>query len=75
MPITTRASIGLSKVASFVSLLDHLIRPLQERRRCASAASGAARRAAEITPMNARRSMTGPTPNAVGQSGAKEDGA
>jgi hypothetical protein len=42
---------------------------------CASAASGAARRAAEITPMNARRSITGPTPNAVGQSGAKEDGA
>jgi hypothetical protein len=30
MPIRTSASIGLSKVASFVSLLDHLIRPLQE---------------------------------------------
>src|SRR4030095_4996282 len=33
MPITTRASIGLSIVASFVSLLDHLIRPRQQRRR------------------------------------------
>ena len=66
------AKAGVWMVASFVSLLDHLIRPLQKRRRDripeATRADGVARRAVR-GPRKTRRSI----PRNLHQSGRHRD--
>src|ERR1700681_4608442 len=71
-PIMIHAKAGVWMVASFVSLLDHLIRPLQKRRRDripeATRADGVARRAVR-GPRKTRRSI----PRNLHQSGRHRD--